>query len=657
MKYTTRLGVVFTLFVSLFSILVLRLWFVQIAEGAEAVSAVERQSDLVISSPAPRGDIYDAKGVLLASSRFVPAIWVDRHFVKPAQKDQLIQSLSALLNQPADDIAALYDAAGQNGRFQVAVIDTVKAYQLAEQLREYPGVTVERMPERVYLMGESLAHVIGHLGKPTASDIEENPDLDPNTRIGKLGVERVYEDLLAGVPGETVYRLDSGEITQVVRSSSPVPGDQVFLTIDSGLQGVVEEALSAGIDNANQIKAEQRARGVTEGVRHDVVRGAAVVLDVRTGAVLAMASHPSFDPGLFVGGLDKSTFDDLQQRNAFLNLAVGGLYPPASTFKAVTYMALLEHNIPFPADTEGVDAPNRIVHCDGALQLQNLTDGSQQVFRDWYGNRDLGWLNYHDALSNSCNLFFYAVALGVWQNWRGQPLENVIQDEARSLGFGERSGIDLTGEAPGVVPDRQLYESWKEQMLADESAPKLLTEDRLAAASPWYGGDLMNLAIGQGGLLATPLQVANAYASIANGGTVYQPHVVARAVGVDGTLAYVASPKVVSKVDLDPADVSQLLTDLNRVVTVGTARAAFEGFGPSLARVGGKTGTGQSVKSKDNHAWFAGIAPIDDPRYAVAVLLDEGGSGGAAAAPIARYILQYLMGEELDPIRAGQLAD
>jgi penicillin-binding protein 2 len=319
-------------------------------------------------------------------------------------------------------------------------------------------------------------------------------------------------------------------------------------------------------------------------------------------------------------------------------------------------MTLLEKDIPFPATTDGVDAANKLVHCDGEMQVP-LTDGSAQKLRDWYGDRDLGWLNYHDALSNSCNLFFYAVALGVWENWRGSPLENVIQDEARSLGFGEQTGIDLTGEAGGVVPDRALYESWKEQMLADEDAPKLLTEDRLEAVSPWYGGDLMNLAIGQGGLLATPLQVAAAYATLANGGTFYRPYVVARVVSPDGQLVQTTSPTIVRKAELDPDDVRQLLTDLNRVVTVGTARQAFEGFGDSLGQVGGKTGTGQSVKSKDNHAWFAGVAPIDNPRYAVVVLLDEGGSGGAAAAPLGRYILQYLMGEELDPIRAGQLAD
>lgn len=656
MKYTTRLGVVFTLFISLFSILGLRLWFVQIAEGAEAVALAAGQSVIEVGTPAPRGDVFDTNGILLASSRFVPALWVDRHFVEGEDRDRLIRALSALLSQPADDIARLYDEAGPNGRFQVATIDTVKAYQVAEQLRDYPGVSVEKIPERVYLQGESLAHVIGHLGKPTQEDIEADPDLDPETRIGKLGVERSYEEFLRGVPGLVTYSVESGEIAREGRVVEPVPGDQVFLTIDSKLQAVVEDGLVAGIVEANNIKADLRANGRGDGARNEVVRGSAVVVDVRTGAVLAMASHPSFDPGLFVGGLDQETFDELQSENAFLNLAVGGLYPPASTFKAVTYMTLLEKDIPFPADTDGVDGPNKLVHCDGEMQVP-LTDGSAQILRDWYGKRDLGWLNYHDALSNSCNLFFYAVALGVWENWRGSPLENVIQDEARALGFGEPTGIDLTGEAGGVVPDRALYESWKEQMLEDEDAPKLLTDDRLEAVSPWYGGDLMNVAIGQGGLLATPLQVASAYATLANGGTFYKPYVVSRVVSPDGQLVQTTSPTIVRRTELDPDDVRQLLVDLNRVVTVGTARQAFEGFGDSLGQVGGKTGTGQSVKTKDNHAWFAGVAPIDNPRYAVVVLLDEGGSGGAAAAPIGRYILQYLMGEELDPIRAGQLAD
>jgi penicillin-binding protein 2 len=219
------------------------------------------------------------------------------------------------------------------------------------------------------------------------------------------------------------------------------------------------------------------------------------------------------------------------------------------------------------------------------------------------------------------------------------------------------TGIDLTGEAEGIIPDRALYERYKEIMLEDEDAPALLAADRLETASPWFGGDLMFAAIGQGGVTATPLQVALSYAALANGGTVLQPYVVGSIRDDAGNIVYSGETTVLQEGTLDPANVTSLLTDLNAVVTVGTARAAFEGFGDSLWRVGGKTGTGQSVKTKDNHAWFAGIAPIDDPEYAVAVLVDEGGSGGQVAAPIARYIMQFLMGEELDPIAPGQAAD
>jgi penicillin-binding protein 2 len=228
---------------------------------------------------------------------------------------------------------------------------------------------------------------------------------------------------------------------------------------------------------------------------------------------------------------------------------------------------------------------------------------------------------------------------------------------ARALGYGNTTGIDLTGEAPGVIPDRELYEEYKRIMLEDEDAPALLAPERLESASPWFGGDLMFAAIGQGGVTATPLQVAVSYAALANGGEVLKPYVVSSIRDVDGGVAYSGEREVIRDANLEPAHVEALLSDLNAVVTTGTARGAFEGFGDSLWRVGGKTGTGQSVKTKDNHAWFAGVAPIDDPEYAVAVLVDEGGSGGQVAAPIARYILQYLMGEELDEIRPGSAQD
>lgn len=656
MKFTTRLAVMFGIFLVAFSMLGMRLWFIQIAEGAEAAEEAQGQSWVYVETPAPRGDIRDRQGVLLATSRFVPAVVVDRHLVPPDRSEELIQRLSSLLAIPPDAINAQYQTAGVNGRFTVALIDVAQAYQINEQLRDLPGVRIEKLPQRVYLGGETMAHVLGHLGLPTVGDLEQDPDLDPNNRIGQLGVESIYDQYLQGSPGELAFQVKLSEVTESRPELAPASGSTVFLTLDSALQTVLEDGLRSGIENANDLKDQLRAQGETENTQNPVVRAAGVVLDVKTGAVLAMASIPSFDPNQFVSGLDATSYQILADQKAFLNLAVSGQYPPASTFKAVTYLTLLDQNIPFPEGVEGVDPANRIVHCDGELVLSTLTDGSRQDFSDWYQG-DLGWLDYHGALEKSCNIFFYNVALGVWQAWKDTPRENVIQDQARELGFGAVTGIDLTGEAAGIIPDRELFEGWKQLMLENEDAPRLLEASRLETASPWFGGDLMNTAIGQGSVVATPLQVAVAYAAMANGGNVWSPYVVDRIEDQQGVTLYSGQSELIRDAALNPAHVQSLLTDLNRVVTTGTARGAFAGFGDSLDLIGGKTGTGQTVESNDNHAWFVGVAPIDNPRYVVVILIDEGGSGGAVAAPVGRYVLQHLMGEELDPIQAGEVAD
>ena len=202
---------------------------------------------------------------------------------------------------------------------------------------------------------------------------------------------------------------------------------------------------------------------------------------------------------------------------------------------------------------------------------------------------------------------------------------DVIQNQARAVGFGSETGIDLTGEAAGIVPDRAYFEELKQYQLDNPDAPARIDPSRLDLPSPWLGGDLMNLAIGQGEMA--------------------------------GQIVYDAEPELVADARIPDDVTASLLADLNRVVTRGTAQRAFQDFGSSLSRIGGKTGTGQTTANKDNHAWFAGIAPIDDPQYAVVVLIDEGGSGGRIAAPVARHILQYLMGEEPDPIVPGEAAD
>ena len=655
MRTTARITVLLGVFIGLFGMLGMRLWFVQIAEGAQAAQVTNTQAWVTISTPAPRGDIFDKRGNLLATSRFVPVVEVDRHLVDREQAESLIRRLSSLLAIPEAEIARLYEDAGVNGTFEIATVDSVDAYQIIEQLRDFPGVRIKRLPQRINLVGGTMAHVLGHLGLPTVGDLEVRPGLDPGTRIGKLGVERIYDEWLQGTPGELAYRVQRASITEQRPEVVPTPGNSVYLTLDLALQEVAERALAEGIDLSNEWKAAQRSQGLS-GAQNKTERGAVVVLEVRTGAIAAMASFPTFDPGLFVGGLDSSTFASLNESGALRNLAVSGLYPPASAFKAVTYMTILEEDAPLPVGVEGVDASSRVVDCDGRLELPALSDGSPQIFTDWYYPNEKGWLDLGGALEQSCNIYFWSAALGMYQAWDKTPRETALQDMAKALGYGSPSGIDLTGDASGIVPDRALFLDWQARQLGDPGAPRLLDASRLEASDPWYGGDLMNAAIGQGSLVATPLQAAVSYAALVNGGTVWTPYVVDQIRDRDQQLVFGNSPKVANKVDIAPEHSRRLLADLNRVVTRGTAASAFAGFGNSLFDVGGKTGTGQSIATADNHAWFVGVVGIADPRYVVAVLIDEGGSGGAVAAPVARQIMQYLQGEELTPITAGAAA-
>ncbi|MGH8927670.1 MAG: peptidoglycan D,D-transpeptidase FtsI family protein, partial [Acidimicrobiia bacterium] len=499
MKFSARLTLVATAFVAMFGILGIRLWFVQVAEGAQSAQIAEEQTWVTINSQAPRGDVIDRTGVLVATSRFVPRVVVDRRFVNPDDKAGLIQRLSGLLGLPASQLDGMYEAAGLNGRFPVSEISTDTAYRISEQLSDLPGVSIEKVPQRVYLVGPTAAHVIGHLGLPDDLDLEARPELDPNLRIGKLGVERVYDAVLQGTPGFSELRLNrQSEVVEERLPVAPVQGATVRLTIDLRLQEIIEQALASGVVLANDVKQSDRAAGME--VNHDATRAAGLVLDVTNGEILALASVPDFDPALFVGGLDSATFQALNDARAFNNLAVSGLYPPASTFKVVTYVSAIEEGLPLAE--ENLDPSSGRIHCNGTLRLPGFEEGSQQVFHDWYTG-DKGWLDIHGALEQSCNIYFWSVALGTWREFKLTDQESIIQAWAKNLGFGSVTGVDLTGEAQGIVPDRALFEEWKQFQVENPEAPARLEPGRLdLPQGPFLGGDLMNLAIGQGELTA-----------------------------------------------------------------------------------------------------------------------------------------------------------
>lgn len=656
MKFAVRLGILGIGFIAMFSIVGLRLWFVQVAEGPAIARAAEEQTWIQTSTYAPRGDIYDRDGTLLATSRMVPAVVVDRTFVQPEERDELIQRLSALLAVDSDQLATFYDEAGINARFQVTTVSNEVAFQVNEQLDQLPGVEIVNVPERVYLSGPTLAHVIGYLGLPNQADLDANPDLPRDVRIGKEGVERAYEDDLKGDPGVLEYRVRLGEIIDERPPVPSVPGSSLILSLDLELQQLVELALEEGIALSNSVKEDDRAEG--RDVFNDTENAAAVVLDAKTFEVLAAASVPDFDPQLFVAGLDQETLDRLNEGQALFNRAIGGAYPPASTFKAITYTVIEEENLPFPDERDDVDPSNRLVDCDGRFILPELADGSQQVKSDWYlGRTDFGWLDIHGALQWSCNKYFWAAGLGTFQEYDGTARETILQDWAMDLGYGAVTGIDLTGEGAGVIPSRAEFQR-RAALQAENPGLGLIHPDRLKEGnSLWNGGDLMDFAIGQGAFTATPMQVAVSYAALVNGGVVREPRVVSEVVDGEGEVLRTVTSPLVQRLDISDETQSALLQDLGRVVMSGTARAAFEHFGEGVERVGGKTGTGQAATNQDNHAWFVGVAPIDNPRFVVVVLIEEGGSGGRVAAPVARHILQYLMDNEPTPIVEGEDTD
>ena len=439
------------------------------------------------------------------------------------------------------------------------------------------------------------------------------------------------------------------------------------------------------------------------------VRAVGVVEDPNDGSIIAMASYPSFEPSAFVSGLTQREWEELGTINAFTNFAIQGQYAPASTFKAIAYVLALEEGI-YPMDrpiddrlvdegnktTDGETPPSEgetppsegetppgegdgtgdtttttapdpdalvpltsdtdLYNCTGSLRFK-FNDGSSQVYRDWKRNGH-GPLDLHGALQASCDLYFWEIALRIWNersDENGINNEDLWQQWAREYGFGTETGVDLPFEKPGLIPDRQ----WFREEQRKETG-------RVRANGPWVGGDLMNAVVGQGTVLVTPLQLANGFSAMVNGGTLWQPRVVDRLVDQQGEVVEEKAPVILNQVDMDQATSASLRRDMQMVVNgpIGTARKAFADFGPNVSSVGGKTGTAEIIKAVEDvqevdTAWFVGIAPVRAPEYVVTIVVERGGSGGHVAAPIAKQVLQYAMNgpDAVTPLQAGDNAD
>ncbi len=665
--------------VSLFAALFARLWYLQVLERDELQAQAATNILRVIPEQAPRGRILDVNGKVLVENKVVHVVTVDRRELTEAltrnQQEEmflrlaLIISRSGRLTKIADIQAQLSDP--EFGPFEtvpVAIdVDPDLLVYLGERPDLFPGVDVVQRTVRSYPYGELAAHVLGYVGSITQDEYAaENARIDPSVpgskpydpadEIGKTGIERIFENDLRGVPGRRVLEVDAhGEIIREIedRSFAPIPGNDVYLTIDIDIQRLVEDELRRGLDRAlNQVKDDE------EDPDYVASAGASVALDPRDGSVIAMASFPTYDPREFVGGISTSLFRELTAPENFspiLNRAIQGEYAPGSTFKTVTAYAALTQGV-IGTESGSLIAVDEFYEDTGDYTYPFCEESDTTcTFRSPF--RFTRFVDLREAISVSSDTYFYRVG-GEGFYRRDRPLDEGIQVTSRDFGLDASTGIALPYERDGAVPDRAYFDAQFDAGVFARNGEQ------------WYTGDTIQLAIGQGDLLVTPLQLANVYATIANGGTVHQLNIATKVVDKDGEVLVDFGPRIVRELDMPPAILDPLLDGLNGVTATkeGTGWEAFnndpyiDGVAFPLIDwpVAGKTGTSQKIGEAD-YALFAGFGPApypefgieNEPEIVVATVLEQAGFGGDVAAPLVAHILEPIALGTVDRARTA----
>ena len=624
-----RLSIVGIVVVSLFSALFARLWYLQVMDTNTFQALATQNRVRTVYEPAPRGRILDRQGRPLVENRGYQAITVTRLEVQ--DKPEVVTRLAALLAISPTELERRIADRRYSPYKPVPVAEDVPedvVVYLREHSADFPGVAAAAVAERTYPNGALAAHVLGYVGEINDKELakREGAGYRLGDDIGKSGVEQTFESDLRGTPGKTRLEVDaSGKVLLPALSSTPPrQGNDVQLTIDLDVQALAEDSLAKGLEAARGQHDRNTGKGFV------APAGAVVVLDPRDGALLALASNPAFNPADFVNGIKPETFAALQDPANYYpltNRAIQGQYAPGSTFKLFTALGALR---------TGLLAPNTTFVDEGSYRLRSCR-GDKCVFRN-AGSRAYGRVNLAQALTVSSDAFFYDIGANFWFN--GGANREAIQAAARDLGLGARTDIPLAGEAKGRIPDPA------QRKKANEDYPKAFPNGN------WYAGDNVNLSIGQGDTAVTPLQLANAYAAFANGGTVLKPRIGARVLQPDGEPVREVVPESTSKVDLDPNHRSAVLEGLRGSISrpEGTGAGAFAGFPLDTFPVAGKTGTAQVVGKQDT-ALFVAFAPADAPQYVVAVVMEEAGFGGAVAAPVARRIMTGLAGSPPGPVQ------
>ncbi|HXS46605.1 MAG TPA: penicillin-binding protein 2 [Solirubrobacterales bacterium] len=590
--------------IALFAVLFFRLWFLQMLNGDEFLAEARNNRTREFQVIAPRGEILDRDGNVLVANRTSLALQVNPRKLPADARErraELTQLAELTHSSPRRVRRMIHEGAELGPGAPVTLrrdVGSYLIYYLEENQARFPGVAVQRVFVRRYPHGTLAAHLFGNVGEVDEEELKEARyrNLEPGDTIGKEGVEAQYDKVLRGRDGATRFQVDAlgqptpgGQLDVV----EPTPGDNLRLTIDSGLQEAGDAALS-----------EQG------------LAGGYVAMDVRSGAILAMGSNPTFDPKVFTRPLSQSQVNQLYRDpvlSPLTNRAIAGAYPTGSTFKPITSIAAL---------ASGNVTTTEPIYDDGVFTLGGIDFENA-------GGAAYGSLSMQKALEVSSDVFYYT--LGDRMNG-----SLALQDWAHRLGIGRESGIDLPGEQPGLLPTP----AWRNQLYREE-----LTE------RPWSAGDNVNLAVGQGDLQADPLQMAVAYATIANGGTVPRPHVAMQVEDPRGRVLREFEPRPARSIKIEPVWRETILAGLHDAAQSpsGTSYGVFSGFPVPVA---GKTGTAERPPYADQ-SWYVVLAPYPDPEIVVAVTFEQGGFGADTAAPAALKILSEHFGKNADPVETA----
>ncbi|MDY2776939.1 MAG: penicillin-binding protein 2 [Collinsella sp.] len=604
---------------AVFAALVAKLWSMQMVSSDYYEALSRRNQTRTVSTPAPRGRILDRNGIELVTNR--PSLIVGAY--RDLASDSIaVRHLANVLGMPYTAVRRNildYNQSAQSIHTVASDVRLSTVAHIREHAAEFKDVHVEERTQRVYPYGTLACHVLGYTGTITSEQLKKQEEAQGGDErqagsvryqsgdiVGQAGVEIRYESLLQGIRGEQVVQVDaSGNVVDQTAAVPPRAGSDIKLTLDLKIQQACEEGLKRAMEVGKQT-----------GYTSDA--GACICIDCTNGDILGMASAPSFDPSVFIGGVSNDDWSKLNGEdsgNPLLNRCISGQYMSASTVKPLSSLAALEY---------GIYSPTQTTTCNG--WWTGLGESAGRWCWDHAGH---GTLTLQQGIAHSCDPVFYDIGKGFFYDEKNPE---GLQEVFKRWGLGSATDVDLPSEASGRVPTSE----WKKEFFSE------WTDEERA----WNPGDMLNIVIGQGDILVTPLQMATVYCGIANGGKEFKPHVFHSAVSRDGEGdAVLHEPEVLRDVKVhDKSDMELVKAGLHGVIYEASASTAshFNGLGVQVA---GKSGTGER-SDEDLYAWFITYAPADDPKYVVVTLVERGGFGSSTALVATRYVLGQIYGVE-----------